>query len=290
MNSRFAISLVCAAIVLSAATARAESAERIVSVGGAVTEILYALGKGKNIVAVDTTSSFPVATKAKAKLGYLRALAVEPIIAMNPTMVIADGDAGPPTVLQQLREAGIRLVLAPNEPTVQNIYAKIATVAAAVDREPEGTAMIAKLKSELRGLSKVIARLAEKPRVLFLLSIGRGSPLAGGNETTADTIIGLAGGVNAAAGFTKYKPVPPEAVVAARPDILLVTNRTLRLLGGREKLLARPEIAATPAGRAGRIVSMDGLLMLGFGPRTAAAVRALAKELHPDLSLAESAR
>lgn len=287
MNNGLRSALVCAAIALSAVTARAENAERIVSVGGSVTEILYALGKGDSIIAVDTTSSFPDATKAKPKLGYLRALAVEPIIAMNPTLVIADGDAGPVAILQQLREAGIRLVLAPNEPTVENVYAKIASVAAAVDRKQQGAAMIAALKSEMRGLKKEIAGVADKPRVLFLLSIGRGSPLAGGNETSADTVIDLAGGVNAVAGFTKYKPIPPEAIVAARPDVLLVTDRTLGLFGGREKLLARAEIAATPAGRNGRIVSMDGLLMLGFGPRTGTAARALAKKLHPDLSIAE---
>lgn len=286
MNNRFGAVTVCAAIVLSTVVARAASAERIVSVGGSVTEILYALGKGDSVIAVDTTSSYPAATKAKPKLGYLRALTVEPIVAMNPTLVIADGDAGPASVLEQLRGAGIRLVLAPNKPTVENVYAKIASVAAAVDRTQQGASMITALKAELRGLKKVISGVSEKPRVLFLLSIGRGSPLAGGNETSADTIIGLAGGVNAAAGFTKYKPIPPEAVVAARPDILLVTNRTLGLFGGRKKLLARSEIAATPAGRNGGIVSMDGLLMLGFGPRTGAAARMLAKKLHPDLSIA----
>lgn len=287
MNRRLGTALVCFVIVLSTVTARAENAERIVSIGGSVTEILYALGKGDNIIAVDTTSTYPEAAQGKPKLGYLRALAVEPIIAMNPTLVVADGDAGPAPVLQQLREAGIRLVLAPNEPTVENVYAKIASVAAAVDRSENGAAMIASLKTQLRGLKKAIAGVSESPRVLFLLSIGRGSPLAGGNETSADTIIGLAGGVNAAAGFTKYKPIPPEAVVAARPDILLVTNRTLGMLGGREKLLARAEIAATPAGRNGRIVAMDGLLMLGFGPRTGIAARTLARKLHPDLSIAD---
>jgi iron complex transport system substrate-binding protein len=291
MNLGFKSGLVCAAIVLAAVSARSGNAddtrpvERIVSIGGAVTEILYALGKGDSIVAVDTTSTFPAETETKPKLGYLRALAVEPIIAMKPTMVIADGDAGPPAVLEQLREAGIRLVLAPNEPTVRNVYAKIAVVSDAVGRRDRGAAMNARIKSELRAVKKAIAGLYEKPRVLFLLSVGRGSPLAGGNETSADTIINLSGGVNAAAGFTKYKPIPPEAVVASRPDILLVTNRTLDLMGGPEKFLSRPEIAATPAGRNGRIVSMEGLLLLGFGARTGIAARMLAARLHPGLSL-----
>jgi iron complex transport system substrate-binding protein len=287
MNLSLKGALVCAAIVLATASARAENAERIVSIGGAVTEILYALGKGDSIIAVDTTSTYPPQVTAKPKLGYLRALAVEPIVAMNPTMVIADGDAGPPAVLEQLRESGIRLVLVPNAPTVKNVYAKISMIADAVDRKDQGAVMAARLRSEIRAVNKAIAGVFEKPRVLFLLSVGRGSPLAGGNETSADTVIGLAGGVNAASGFTKYKPIPPEAIVASRPDVILVTGRTLGLLGGREKLLARPEITATPAGRNGRIVSMDGLLMLGFGPRTGLAARMLAKKLHPDLSIAD---
>lgn len=274
-------------VILGAMTVRAENAPRIVSIGGSVTEILYALGKGKDVIAVDTTSTFPPAVNGKPKLGYLRALAVEPIIAMNPTLIVADGDAGPPAVLEQLRQAGIKLVLAPNKPTVGNIYEKIATVSAAVGRTAAGEELIRKLKAELRVLKKAIAGLSEKPRVLFLLSVGRGSPLAGGGETSADTIINLAGGINAAAGFTKYKAIPPEAVVAARPDIVLVTDRTLGLLGGKKKLLARSAIAATSAGRNARIVSMDGLLMLGFGPRTGIAARELAQKLHPDLAIAD---
>lgn len=287
------ISVFCGGLLvfgLGVSASQADSPRRIVSVGGSVTEILYALGKGDQIVAVDTTSIYPAAAKSKPKLGYLRALAVEPIVAMNPTLVIADGDAGPPPVLKQLREAGIKLVLAPKEPTVENIYLKMTAVSVAVNEAIAGAKMIRDLKAELRNLKKALAGLTDRPRVLFLLSIGRGSPLAGGSETSADTIIALAGGTNAAAGFTKYKPIPPEAIVAARPDVVLVTNRSLGLLGGRENLLARPEIAATPAGKAGRLVSMNGLLMLGFGPRTGEAARLLAQKLHPDLSIAEAVK
>ena len=276
--------LLCA---VAASPARAE--ERIVSVGGAVTEILYALGKGDRIVAVDTTSYFPHAVHDKPKLGYLRALAVEPIVAMNPTLVVVDGDAGPPAVLKQLRETGIRLVIAPKEPTVENIYRKISVVAAAVNLPEKGRAMIGALSADIENVRKAVASVKEKPRVLFVLSIGRGSPLAGGANTSADTIIGLAGGVNAAAGFDQYKAIPPEGVVAARPDVILVTGRTLGLMGGREKLLARSEIAATPAGRNGRLVAMDGLLMLGFGPRTGRAALQLAEKLHPGLDPAKAA-
>jgi iron complex transport system substrate-binding protein len=121
--------------------------------------------------------------------------------------------------------------------------------------------------------------------VLFLLSIGDGAPLAAGLGTSAAGIIALAGGENAIDGFEGYKPLTPEAAATAAPDVLLVTTRTLEALGGPQAVLARPEIAATKAGRDGRLVALDGLLLLGFGPRTPEAIRALASALHPGLVL-----
>ncbi len=277
-----------AAVALAAAaglSTPASAAERIVSIGGAITEILYTLGAGDRIVAVDTTSLYPEAAPKLPQVGYLRSLAAEPIIALKPTLIIADGDAGPPAVIKQIREAGVRLEVTPADPSVANVYEKIRIVSALVGEEAKGNELAEAIRRDLRSLAKAVAAIPDRPRVLFLLSVGRGSPLAGGNETHADTIIALAGGVNAAAGFTGYKPIPAEGVVAARPDVILVVDRTAAALGGEKVILARAEIAATPAGRAKRIVTMDGLLLLGFGPRTAVAARELALRLHPGLRL-----
>lgn len=125
-----------------------------------------------------------------------------------------------------------------------------------------------------------MARLERRPSVLFLLSIGGGAPLAAGRGTSAAEIITLAGGRNAVQAFEGFKPLSAEAAIAAAPDVLLVTDRSLAALGGRESLLARPELALTPAGRARRVVAMDGLLLLGFGPRTPDAALRLASALH----------
>lgn len=273
-----AIAACCAVLPASAS-----AAERIVSIGGAITEILYRLGEGDRIVAVDATSLYPAEAPTKPQVGYLRALAAEPIIALEPTLVIADGDAGPPEVIEQIREAGVRIAITPKDPSLANVYEKIRQVSELVDRRAEGEALVDEIRQDMRSLAKSMASVHERPRVLFLLSVGRGSPMAGGNETHANTIINLAGATNAAAGFTGYKPMPPEGVVASRPDVILVVDRTAEALGGKAAILARSEIAATPAGRNGRIVSMDGLLLLGFGPRTALAVRTLAERLHPGL-------
>ena len=271
-------------VALLVLAARAGATERIVSVGGATTEIVYRLGDGDRIVAVDTTSLFPVATARKPKVGYMRALAAEPIIALNPSLVLAVEDSGPPQVLDQLREAGIRVVIVPDKPTADGVLTKVAVIAAALNRHEEGKLLSERLRHQLEAARQRISSIRTRPRVLFLLSVGNGgAPMTGGRETASDGIIRLAGGENAVNGFEGYKPVSPEAIVEAAPDIVLVTSRSLRLLGGLEKLLAMPSIAATPAGKARRVVTMDGLLMLGFGPRIGEAVITLAQRLHPAL-------
>ena len=256
--------------------------ERIVSVGGAVTEIVYALGMSDRVVAVDSTSRYPEEARSKPDVGYMRRLAAEPILAMGPSLVLAVADAGPPAVLDQLREAGLRVELIPDEPSPRGVLEKIDRVAEVLRRRAKGRVLVARLKAKFNALSRAVAGLPSRPRVLFLLSIGQGgAPLAAGRNTAAAGIIELAGGVNAVAAFEGYKPLSSEAAVAAAPDVILVTNRSLRLLGGPEGLLAIPEIALTPAGEGRRVVAMDGLLLLGFGPRTAAAVDLLAERLHP---------
>ncbi len=259
---------------------------RIVSIGGAVTEVVFALGFADNVVAVDSTSQYPHAVAEKPDVGYMRRLSAEPILGLAPSVVLAVEDAGPETALNQLRESGVPVVLVPDDPSYDGVLRKIGLIAAALGIEEKGRAVTASLRADFKRLSDAVGGVGERPKVLFLLSIGQGgAPLAGGRKTSADGIIRLAGGINAVDAFEGFKPLSPEAAVLAAPDVLLVTRRTLDLLGGRAGLLGRPEISLTPAAQRGRVVAIDGLLLLGFGPRTGQAVRTLAAELHPDLVL-----
>lgn len=270
-------------IALSSPLPAAEIPQRIVSIGGATTEIVYELGLGASVVAVDSTSQHPDAVRARPNVGYMRALAAEPIIALSPDLVLLDGDSGPRSTIDQLREAGLRLVIVPDKPTVSGVLRKIAVIAKATGSGHRAATRLRKnIVRRLEQVSDAVAQLSHRPKVLFLLSVGSGgAPLAGGRETSADGIIGLAGGLNAATAFSGFKPITPEAIVETAPDVVLVTRRSLGMLGGKETLLANPAIAATPAGRSRRIVAMDGLLLLGFGPRIGDAVLELARALHP---------
>ena len=261
-------------------------ASRIVSVGGAVTEVVFALGFADNVVAVDSTSQYPDAVTEKPDVGYMRRLSAEPILGLAPSVVLAVEDAGPETVLNQLRESGVPVVLVPDDPSYDGVLKKIELIAGALGVAEKGRALTTALRADFDRLNDAVGSVGERPKVLFLLSIGQGgAPLAGGRDTSADGIIRLAGGTNAVDAFDSFKPLSPEAAVLAAPDVLLVTNRTLELLGGKAGLLGLPEISLTPAARQSRVVAIDGLLLLGFGPRTGQAVRTLAAALHPNLAL-----
>lgn len=282
----------CAAVSLSAWALTAQAAcdlpvaeGPIVSVGGDVTEIVYALGAGDRVVAVDLTSRHPQAARGLPQVGYMRQLSAEPILGLSPALIIAIADAGPPPVLDQLRAAGACVALAPDEHSPEGVVGKVQAVAAAIGRETEGEALVRRLESDFAALRGAIDAVGDRPKVLFLFSVGEGAPMVGGRGSSADAIIHLAGGRNAIKDFEDFKPVSSEGVIAAQPDVLLVTELTLEKLGGVEGLLARPDVAQTPAGKSRRVVAMESLLLLGFGPRTPQAIRDLAQALHPHAGL-----
>lgn len=276
----------CVAVVLLLAPPAHADAKRIVSVGGSTTEIVYALGAGERLVGADTTSIYPAAADALPDVGYVRQLSAEGLLSLSPDLILAGGEAGPDTALAQTEAAGVRIVKLKEGFTPAEVQAHIETVGAALGRETEAAALNAAFRQDIERVLADVATLDGRPRVLFLLQAGRGGMLVAGAHTAAHAMIELAGAENAATGFTGYKPFSPEAATAAAPDVLLVTDQTVEMLGGADRLLADPALAATPAGKAKRIVSMDALYLAGFGPRLAHAVRDLAAALHPEADIA----
>lgn len=285
MRSLLRAALLLVAIAAPAAlpaTAQTVDTSRLVVAGGALTEIVYLLGAEDRIVAVDTTSLYPAAVDDLPKVGYLRALSAEGVLSLRPTAVLATDDAGPPAVIDQIESAGVPVVVVPDEPTIDGIALKVEQVAETLGLAGEGQALIEGIERDMAALAAETAATAERPGVMFLLGLGRGAPLAAGEGTAADAIIALAGGRNVLTGFEGYKPLSVEAAVAAAPDVILMMSQTVEEAGGPEAVLALDQLRLTPAAREGRLVAMDGLLLLGFGPRTPEAARTLFVALHPD--------
>ena len=287
MKRRLAVTLGLGAVAAAAALpARAQTPPRIVSVGSALTEIVYALGAEGLLVGVDTTSQYPAAAQALPQVGYMRALSAEGVLALKPTLVVATTAAGPATTLDQLRATGVEVIVLLDLYDYDSVIAKIAAVGRVTGKQAEAEAMIARGRTDMAALTARLAQATGKPRVLFILSMGGGAPQAAGKDTAADGIIRLAGGANAIDGYAGYRPLTPEAVIASRPDVVLVTRQTAQALGGVQAVLDQPALRQTPAGRAGKVLEFDTLLLLGFGPRTPQAALELAMALHPELARA----
>jgi iron complex transport system substrate-binding protein len=260
---------------------------RIVSIGGAVTEILYALGAEQRIVAVDSTSLFPAqALKQKPNVGYMRQLSPEGVLGLNPSLILAVEGAGPPETLAVLRAASIPLVVVPDQHSGEGILAKIRTIAEAIDAKPAGECLAATVEADLDALARMRAQIARPKRVLFVLSFVNGRAMAAGRGTAAEGIIHLAGARNAIEAYGGYKPISDESVVAARPDIVLAMQRGGEQLTA-ETVFAHPGFALTPAAERKSFIAMDGLYLLGFGPRTARAARDLARSIDPTVPRAD---
>ncbi len=253
------------------------------SLGGAVTEILYDLGLGERVVAVDTTSVHPPdALATKPNVGYLRQLSAEGILSVRPTLVLAVDGAGPPDVLRLVREAGVPVATMTEEPTEAGVATRILAVAKAVGRDQDGQALAERTRRGFESLAETRRRIARPLRVLFVLSLQNGRLMVGGRNTTADGMLTLAGAENAAGSIDGYKPMADEAVVAAQPEAVVMMSVGP---GGAPPadLFAGPALSQTPAGRDRRLVTMNGLYLLGFGPRTPEAARDLILALQPGI-------
>lgn len=262
-----------------AAPALAE-APRVITLGGSITEIAVALGAEDRLVARDTTSTFPESVLALPDVGYIRALSPENILALDPGLILAEGDAGPPEAVEVLKAAGIPFVLVPEANDPAGVLAKIDAVAQALELRAEGAALETSVKAGLERAEQQAIDVTAPKRVLFILSLQGGRVMAGGTETGAEGIIRLSGAVNAATGFQGYKPMTDEAVLVAAPDAILMMDREGDLAIGDAEVLAHPALSQTPAAKAGAIFRMDGMLMLGFGPRTPEAALALHNALY----------
>lgn len=278
------------AVILTAAAAPSradeqltpESRTRVLSIGGSVTEILYALGLADRIVAVDTTSQFPPeALEHKPNVGYMRALSAEGVLATRPSLIVAEPDAGPKEAIDQLQAASIPFVTVPDRPEPEGVIAKIRAVGEVMGVDDAAHELAEKVAADFARLAKETAKIDEPVRALFVLSAQGGRMLVAGRDTAADAVIRLAGAENAVSAFTGYKPIGDEALIAAAPDALIMMARDGEHAPDGTDILDHPAVSRTPAGRDKKLIVMDGLLLLGFGPRTPQAAGALARRLYP---------
>ncbi|ESZ01414.1 hemin ABC transporter substrate-binding protein [Mesorhizobium sp. LNHC209A00] len=252
---------------------------KIVAIGGSITEIVYALGEERHLVARDSTSLYPEAALDLPDVGYMRQLSPEGVLSVNPTGIVALHGSGPREAVDVLKKTSIPFIEVPEQYNREGILQKVRIVGKAIGVEAKAEVLAKALDAKLTAAEKQTASIRERKRVLFILSTQGGKILAAGSETAADGMVKLAGGVNAVEGFSGYKQMSDEAIITARPDVILMMSNAGPPVSDDE-VFGNPSIASTPAGTARKLIRIDGAYLLGFGPRTADAIHDLAVSLY----------
>ncbi|OAF08452.1 hemin ABC transporter substrate-binding protein [Bradyrhizobium centrolobii] len=257
---------------------------RTVSIGGAITEILYALGLENRLVGVDTTSLYPAtALQDKPNVGYMRQISAEGVLGLNPTLILAIQGSGPRETMDVLETAKVPLVLVPETFSEEGLIEKIRLVGHAMGVDARAACLSDAVSADLAQLRALRAKVTKPVRVMFVMSLQNGRAMVAGHKTAADEIIQLAGAANAVDDYDGYKIIGDEAIVAAKPDVVLSIDRGKDSLQA-EAVYTHPGFALTPVAANKAFITMDGLYLLGFGPRTAAAARDLSVRLYPGLA------
>ncbi|TPM31564.1 hemin ABC transporter substrate-binding protein [Mesorhizobium sp. B2-3-4] len=252
---------------------------KVVAIGGSITEIVYALGEEKRLAARDSTSRYPKAALDLPDVGYMRQLSPEGVLSVNPSGILALHGSGPREALDVLKKSSVPFVEVPDRYDHDGILEKIRIVGKVLGVDAKAEALAAQVDARLKAAEKQTASIEERKRVLFVLSMQGGKVLAAGSDTAANGMIRLAGGLNAVEGFSGYKQLSEEAIVTARPDVIMVMNNAGPPISDDE-LFSNASIGSTPAGLARKLIRMDGSYLLGFGPRTADAIHDLAVSLY----------
>jgi len=264
---------------------------RIVPLSGDVAEIIYDLGLAANVVGVDVSAVYPEGQwDGLPTIGFERQLSAEGILSLNPTVVIGKEQAGPITVLDQIREAGVPVVIVQEPQTIEAPTLKIAAVAAALGVPAAGEELVVKARASIDAAIARAATSTSKPTVMFLYVRGGGTQLIGGKGSVADAMIEAAGGVDAgsAAGIAYFMPVTAEAIVAAQPEVIMLPKSGVDSIGGMDAVMDIPGVAETPAAANNQILVFDDLLLLGMTPRTGEFLQELVTLLHPELPAFEA--
>ncbi|WP_405799786.1 hemin ABC transporter substrate-binding protein [Streptomyces sp. NBC_01506] len=263
------------------------SADRLVPLTGSLNEIVFTLGLGKRVVARDITATFEQAEKLPV-VTRAHDVSAESVLSLRPTLVIAETTTGPAEAVDQIRDAGIPLLVVEPAKGLDDVGRRIATVAHALGVDAAGDELSARTAERIAAVQKRIPAPedGEKPRVAFLYLRGSASVyLLGGRDSGASSLLEAAGAVDAGkeSGLAKdFTAITSEALAKAAPDAILLMSKGLESVGGPDGLVEIPGVAETPAGLDRRFVSVDDGVLLNYGPRTDQVLASLVEQLYPD--------
>jgi len=263
---RYFLVMLCGFAIASNGCEKATDPSRITSAGGSVTEIIYLLNAENHLIAVDVTSNFPPEAKELPSIGYVRQLSAEGVLSLDPTIIIGEDDMGPPSVLDQIKRTQVEITIIPEDHNIEGIINKIECISSVIGIDSDAV-INGTIIPKITKLNQLVQD-GKKKKIIYILGMQSGSPLVAGNNTSGDGLINISGGINPFSNFEGWKPVGTESIIEASPDLIIISERGLKGFGTIEDLRMHPALYLTPASQNNKIISIDGMASLGFGPRT----------------------
>jgi len=254
--------------------------KRIISAGGSITEVLFALGIGDQLVAVDSSSLYPEQATSLPKVGYFRDMSAEGLMSLNPDTIIAAKGAGPKAVLEQIDSLGVNV-----KTYDQGIYTMsawqtlVSSLGHDYGKSTQANNLIDETKENIEKALLTRNYIDEKINAITLLSIGQRGPVAAGQNTVPNFLLTLAGINNLANELDGYKPFSTEVLAQEKLDLILIPSHVIDGLGGRDTVCKNPVLQRTMTGKC-NIYVMDGLLLMGFGSRIDQALESIIKQVN----------
>ncbi|NOT76084.1 MAG: ABC transporter substrate-binding protein [Cyclobacteriaceae bacterium] len=199
---------------------QAQSSDRIITAGSALTETVCALGYCDKIIASDRTSLYPIEIQSLPSIGYRSSISSEGIISLKPSLVFAEKDYVEEAVLAQVRSAGIKIIIIERAYSFEGTKNLIREIATAINRKEEGEKLIKKIEGQLTEATALVKKAKSTPKVLCVYNRGTTSFDVAGTKTFSD-ILPYVGGERAINGVNGYKPLNTESMIASNPDYIL---------------------------------------------------------------------
>ena len=257
-----------------------EKIDRIISIGGCVTETVFTLNQGERVIAVDISSTIPSKVKTLPQVGYIRAISSEGILSMMPDYILTTSDIGPPKVIEHLKKSGVKMEIFNSPHTLDEIIDLVYNVSIILGVRDQGEITIDKMKKEFELINKDIDNYTFNPKIVFFMNPSTGSYTAAGNTTRADYLIEFLGGENIFSDkFSKYKKVTKEEIVKFNPDIILVSSYSSNDEKSSSIFVESEEFKSVAAVLNNRVIDLDMGRFLSFGPSFTSNVLELIKTL-----------
>jgi iron complex transport system substrate-binding protein len=261
--------------------------QRIVCIGEAYNEIIYALGAEANLVGVDYSSTYPAQIKSVTTVGYHRALSAEGILSLKPTLIIHDHNIEPEKVVRQLEDLHIPMkTFAAKNDSLEGTKALLREMGSFFHKEQRAEELCAKLDSDMKTAAAAVKNYKTIPRVAVIhfgrasnvyLLVGKGG---GGDAATASTLVEMAGGQMAIQKAGMQQMTSPEVIARSDPEVILMTEYGFDKLGSAEKAKSLPGISQSAAARENRVFRVSEHELMYFGPQTGENIMRLARTIH----------